>query len=304
MEPDDIQKLLIRNDSLFSHIHVVEQKFDIVPARKHFGMAINYTDLLPHRKQFISELVNTAVDWVYGKSKQDVIFERLIEEGRSRGNASAELVRSAHSKFRVADNANLLNGQFGELLLSNCIQRFMSAVPVLRKMPIATDAMHERFGADAIHYKKSNDVHLFYLGEAKSYKSSYKFNTAFEDALTSILNAYEGLFTELQFYLYENFIEPELQTVADKLLHGNLNGVEINLVSIIAYNETKKINGECEADIKKCIEAIIQDRFHNFDNSKIKIRENVILGRITYIVFPIWEFDELLNEFASLIIKG
>lgn len=303
MDPIDIQDLLLRNDSLFNHLHVVEQKFDIIPTKKHIGMAVNYTDIYPQRRGFICELVNTAVDWVYGRAKQEDIRQQLAKEGRSLGVASTELVRSAHSKFRKSENANLLNGQFGELLLSNCIQRFMSAVPVLRKMPIATDAMHERFGADAIHYKKSGDTHAFYLGEAKSYKSPYRFNAAFEDALTSILDTYASLDTELRSYLYEDFIEPELQTVVDQLVCGTLRNTKINLVSIVAYNETKEITGECEADIKKCIETIIRDRFLGFDNNKIKLRENVILGRITYIVFPIWEFDKLLEEFASLIMK-
>ena len=44
---------------------------------------------------------------------------------------------------------------------------------------------------------------------------------------------------------------------------------------------------------------IIEEKYKNFDNNKIDIDNNPILGRITYIVFPIWELDELLKEFQK-----
>ena len=54
-------------------------------------------------------------------------------------------------------------------------------------MRITTSKSHERFGADAIHYKIENGKNIIVLGEAKTYTSEYKFNEAFEDALNSIL---------------------------------------------------------------------------------------------------------------------
>ena len=36
-----------------------------------------------------------------------------------------------------------------------------------------------------------------------------------------------------------------------------------------------------------------------YDNEKIPIEENIILNRITYIVFPIWKLDELLKIFQE-----
>ena len=37
---------LIKNQALFSHIHIINQKFDIVPDAPHYGIAIDYVDLL------------------------------------------------------------------------------------------------------------------------------------------------------------------------------------------------------------------------------------------------------------------
>ena len=74
----------------------------------------------------------------------------------------------------------------------------MHAIPLLRKMSITTSANHERFGADAIHYKIENGKHIMIFGEAKTYTSSYKFNEAFEDALDSIINTYNQRRKELK----------------------------------------------------------------------------------------------------------
>lgn len=232
---------------------IVNQEFDIIPIKKHFGMSINYIDLQESRLQFIQELINTILDWVYSKSKQTKILDALNLEGRTIGNSYSELLSTAHDKFRTSDNGSLLHGQFGELLLSNCIQRFFSAVPILRKMPITTSPNHERFGADTIHYNYINGENLIYLGEAKSYTSKYKFNQAFEDALDSILSTYSNITKELRLYLHEDFLEPELQLIATDLINGKLKNVKIQLVSIISYDENKKILGSTEDEIKFAI---------------------------------------------------
>lgn len=84
-------------------------------------------------------------------------------------------------------------------------------------------------------------------------------------------------------------------------LDKTLDNVEVHLVSIVIYDETKKIKLTDESDIRKQIEKIIEDRYSEFDNNTIKIEENQILKRITYIVFPIWKLDELLAEFQNQI---
>ena len=40
----------------------------------------------------------------------------------------------------------------------------MKAVPLLRKMKITTSSQHERFGADAIHYKVENGKNINNFG--------------------------------------------------------------------------------------------------------------------------------------------
>ena len=90
-----------------------------------------------------------------------------------------------------------------------------------------------------------------------------------------------------------------MNTVAEAYLDKTLENVEIHLVSIIIYNETRKVNLTDENDIKKQIQQIIESRYHDFDNNKIPIGENPILKRMTYIVFPIWKLDELIQEFQS-----
>ena len=192
-------------------------------------------------------------------------------------------------------------GQMGELLLFHFIQHCMKAVPILRKMPITTSTRHERFGADAIHYKIENGKHIIFLGEAKTYTSIYKFKNAFTDAIDSILSTYDNHREELRLYVHEDFLDKEMNRVAEDYLQNRLKPTEIHLVSIVTYNETQKINFTNEADIKDQIKKIIRDRYAHIDKNKIDIENHPILKRITYIVFPVWRLDELVKDFQSRI---
>ena len=152
----DIEKRLINNDALFNNIYVVHQNFDILPCdTKHFGTSIDYQDLLELRDDFLNELYDTIVDWVFSSPRYVKLKEAALRKGKSESAASSEIQRKAQEKFRGDRNSDklLVQGQFGELLLFHYIQRFQKAVPLLRKMPIKTSSQHERFGADAIHFK-------------------------------------------------------------------------------------------------------------------------------------------------------
>ena len=282
-------------DSFFEKLFVIEQEYNIIPQKKHRGLAIKYIDMLERREEFIDELINNVVSWVYGNSKYNKLKKKFIEEEhRTESNANTKILQLARSKFRKLPNKNLLNGQFGELILFLCLKYFFNAEPILRKMPICTSASHERFGADAIHLKIDNGKYILYLGEAKSYISNYKFNTAFEEAINSIIKTYETHTKELDLYIYEDYIENEYQEVAEKYKNCNLENVEIHLVNIVIYNETEKIDKR--EDIKQQIENIIKERYEKFDFSKID-EKNPIIQRINYIIFPIWEFSKLLDKF-------
>lgn len=166
-------------------------------------------------------------------------------------------------------------------------------------MKITTSCKHERYGADAIHFKYNNNKPVIILGEAKTYTSKYKFNEAFEDAITSILNTYEVHRNELDFYTHEDFLDNEMNSIAEQYINNQLEDVEVNLVSIIVYNETSTLSGENRDTIRQNIMDIIAKRYSNFDKEKIDIKNNIILKRITYIVFPIWKLDELASDFQK-----
>lgn len=70
MTKEDIKTRLINNDALFKNIYVVEQQFDIVPEdRKHYGAAVSYQDIMELRSDFLEQLIDTVVDWVYSSEK-------------------------------------------------------------------------------------------------------------------------------------------------------------------------------------------------------------------------------------------
>lgn len=304
MEEKDVLKRLIKNDALFNYIHVITQRYDILPDDKdHIGTYIKYQDIDELRDDFLEELVDSIVDWIYSAPKFEQLKKKSMEKGKSDAAASQEIGRKARNKFRANHNDDklLIQGQMGELLLYHLIQHCMNAVPLLRKMPIMTSADHERFGADAIHYKIENGKHIIILGEAKTYTSKYKFNEAFKDALDSILNTYNQYRKELKSYVHEDFLDDEMNKIAEDYLNNKLDPVEIHLVSIITYNEISKINKTNQKYIQAQIESIIEERYKNFDNSKIDIDNNSILKRITYIVFPVWDLKELAERFQRML---
>ena len=304
MEEKDILKRLIKNDSLFNMIGVIVQQYDILPNNKeHIGAYIEYQDIQELRDGFVEELSDTIVDWIYSSEKYEEIKKKMVNSGMSEAAASEYIGRKAKNKFRANKNSEnvLIQGQMGELLLYHFIQKCMKAVPLLRKMNIATSSDHERFGADAIHFKIENDKNIIILGEAKTYTSKYKFNEAFSDALDSILNTYNKHRSELGLYIHEDFLDDEMNIVAEKYLNNTLKSVEIQLVSIVTYNELSQIDKIDENTIRNNIKKIIEDRYRNYDKNKINMRNNPILSRITYIVFPVWDLKELAEKFQKLI---
>lgn len=271
--------------------------------KEHIGAYIEYQDLQELRDEFVEELSYTIVDWIYSSEKYEEIKKNMVNSGMSEAAASEYIGRKAKNKFRANKNSEnvLIQGQMGELLLYHFIQKYMKAVPLLRKMKIATSPNHERFGADAIHFKIENGKNIIILGEAKTYTSTYKFNEAFSDALDSILNTYNNHRSELGLYVHEDFLDDEMKVVAEKYLNNKLKPVEIHLVSIVTYNESSKLNKIDETGIRNNIKKIIEDRYRNYDKNKIDMNRNPILSRITYIVFPVWNLKELAEKFQKLI---
>lgn len=299
-----IKNHLINNDSLFNYIYVIEQNFDTVPnTHNHYGASINYQDLKELRQEFLDELYDSIVDWVYSSEKYKELKDIAISNGKTDAAASNEISRRASEKFRATKNSDniLIQGQLGELLLFHFIQRLQGAVPLLRKMKITTSPEHERFGADAIHFKYEKEKPIIILGEAKTYTSNYKFNQAFEDAITSILKTYDNHRKEINLYVHEDFLEPEMNKIAEQYINNKLENVEVHLVCIVVYNETSDIKGNSREEIIQKITNVIENKYANFDKKKIDTETNSILKRITYIVFPIWKLDELAKTFQQMI---
>jgi hypothetical protein len=293
-----MEHLLSHTKLLVNQIYWFKQDFKIKPLKEHTGSAINWTDITIREHDFLNELVNTITAWVYDKQKvQQIVEERLLKTDGDLSNAASFLTSQAFSKFRPG----LPQGQFGELLLFNFIQHFFKAVPLLRKQRITTSVGHERFGADAVHYKKEGETNIIYLGESKCYESKYQFKTAFKISLESILNTVKTFNKELDLYVYDDFIESEVEDIAKKYKSNELENVHFEMICLIAYNETNKITGANEKEIKESIKSIIEERCNSIEESLFDAIDNKILDRINYIIFPIWELDKLLDVFQTKV---
>ena len=278
MDDETINNLLTNVDSLIKH--TCHFTFDLPKpeGKSHKGVSVNYTDLQERRSDFLRELKNTVCSWVYGKDKYNTLFKKELEKrGHDYQNASSHIDSLARGKFRKG----IPQGQFGELLLFNFLQYFFKAPALLRKMPLTTSRGHERFGADAIHYRKNDNQNIVYIGESKAYKSNYKFKQAFAESLNSIIDTYNSLQEELLLYTYDDFIDPKLQDIAEQLKDGELENVRYELVCLISYSELKKPLAECENEIKENIEGIILERFSSLGidiTNKDRSREAAILS--------------------------
>jgi len=293
-----MKNLLTHTESLMNHVYWFRQDFNIQPRKKHIGTTINYTDIFDREEDFLRELVNTISGWVYSKTKaKQIVDERILQTNGDPQNAYSFLTTQAFSKFRPGHP----QGQFGELLLFNFIQFFFKAVPLLRKQPIATSVGHERFGADAIHYRENGDEHHIILGESKCYKSKYKFNNAFKESLNSIVKTVMEFNNEMNLYTYDDFLEPELEDIAKQYKRNTLKNIRFEFVCLIAYNEDRDFKGNDEEEMKQSIRDVIQNRCASFDVNHFKSINQNILNRINYIIFPIKKLDSLLDKFQKQI---
>lgn len=286
--------LLSDTDSLMSQMFWFQQTISKPKAASHRGVAIKYVDLKEMKDSFIMELKSTATSWVYSKKKYNQLFQdELARRGNNSMSAHSYLQQVADQKFRKG----YPQGQFGELLLFNFIQHFFKAPPLLRKMPLTTNPAIERHGADAIHYKETGTVRQIILGESKCYESKYKFNEALKFSIDSINNSFNNFEKELILYAMDDFIAPELQGVAKKLIRGDLPDVRFELVCLVAYEETNKIGGSSESQIKTNIENCISNRWSGVADDIYEGIKTELIDRINYVVFPVWGLSKLLNDF-------
>lgn len=286
--------LLSNTDSLMNQMFWFQQTIGKPQAASHRGVAIKYVDLKEMKDSFTRELKSTAMSWVYSRKKYKQLFqEELVKRGDDDMNVQSYLQQVAEHKFRKG----CPQGQFGELLLFNFIQHFFKAPPLLRKMPLTTNPNVERHGADAIHYREDHNMRLFILGESKCYESKYQFNAALQASVDSIITSFENIENELILYQMDDFIDPELQSVAADLKDGKLSGVRFELVCLVTYEETKQIDGPTEEEIKANIETCITERWDKVPDSIYSGVRAPLVDRINYVVFPVWGLNALLGNF-------
>jgi hypothetical protein len=294
----DIEKLLTTADAFLRTVHLVEDHFDLEPRKQHLATVINYRDLQEMRAEFVRELVCLLVPYVYSPTKQAELIAILRAEGRDESAAHRNLFVRARKKFRPKH----VQGQLSELILSILLQHRFKAAPLVRKAPITTNPNMERNGADAIHIAGTPSKYVLYIGEAKTYKrANGSLHIALKDAVQDVVHKhYSNYANELDLYTFEDFIPPELETLARAFLDGRDVEAEVHLVCIVCYNQDYKPTGQSKSErLKSTIDYL------RIETSKFK-KATVLAGvdadlvpRINYILFPVQELDTLIEAFAE-----
>lgn len=288
------EDLLSHTDALMNQIFWFEQKISKPKAASHRGVTIKYVDIKPKRDAFIRELKSTATSWVYSNEKYTALFdEELKRRGNDALNAHSYLLQVADQKFRKG----CPQGQFGELLLFNFIQFFFGAPPLLRKMPITTNPGVERHGADAIHFKDTGREQIFFLGESKCYESRYSFNKALQKSVDSIVTSFDNIENELLLYEHDDFIDPRLRGIAEKLRNNKLDTPRFELVCLFVYEETTDVDAPVAAEIESNIKQCLEKRWADTKDDLYKNVRGPVVERIHYVAFPSWKLSALLSDF-------
>jgi hypothetical protein len=294
----DINALLAQTDAFINTMHCVRHSFGLTPEKEHIGTCINYVDLVEMRTQFIEELTNTIVTFVYAPDKQRNIRDAFVAEGREESAAWQSLYRRARKKFRASN----LQGQFSELLLCNLLQHYFKAAPLVRKMPLTTNPGMERNGADAIHIAREGDTYRLYVGEAKTYnRQNGSLRAALNDAVSDVVEKhYLRLHEELNLYTYEDFVPPELEDIARRFRDGTLTNVEVHFVCIVAFNEKGEITGATRAKRIESIERRLIEAAADAATAPVFARVSPdLIPRMNYILFPIREMAALIDAFEQ-----
>lgn len=294
----DLKALLTRTDAFIRTMHVVRDDFSLLPTKEHIATCVNYADLQEMRDDFVRELKNTILAFVYSPAKQQELVSTFEREGRDPGGAWSHLLEKARSKFRNKS----LQGQFSELLLSNLLQHYFHAAPLLRKMKITTNPALERNGADAIHIAREGDDFLLYVGEAKTYnRKGSSLRAALVDAISDAVSKhYPNHRNELDLYSHEDFLPPELEQIAQGYLNGTLTNVEVHLVCMVTYDSKEPISGMKRDEILDCIIGQVKREAAAARTHKLfKEISPALLPRLNYVLFPVREMDELITLFQK-----
>lgn len=73
----------------------------------HYGASIAYQDLQELREDFLVDLMDTIVDWIYSADKYAVLKEKETKKGKSEATAHASVQRRARDKFRKGSGNTL-----------------------------------------------------------------------------------------------------------------------------------------------------------------------------------------------------
>jgi len=296
-ESIDVKPLLNRIESLINTMYFVKAEVGLSPEKEHIITCLKYQGLNQMRSEFIHRLVNSIVKYVFSATELEQKGRELItEDSLDPADVHGEIFQQARAYFRASD----VKGQFSELLLFNFLQHYFEALPVVRKMGITTNPEVERHGSDAIHLGyDAIQGNVVFLGEAKTYPSGFK--PAFENAIKSIITAYNEHRNELQLYAYEEFLTPEVRTLMKDYLKGKID-LPVKLVVIVSYcsGETpeKTTKDDCH---KHYIEHVLHEctkiKDTHYKDADGKKMNPGLLAELNYILFPVNELDSLLRDF-------
>jgi hypothetical protein len=288
-------------DAFIATLHAVRCDFSLAPKKEHIATCINYADLLEMRTEFVRELTNTVTAFVYSSEKQRQVVDAFKLEGRAESAAWAQLLKKAHQKFRRSS----LQGQFCELLLSNLLQYYFKAAPLLRKMALTTNPENERNGVDAIHVARVGGQYVLYIGEAKSYdRQRGALKAGLVDAIRDVHRHYRDHRSELNLYTFEDFLAPELEQLARGYLAGTAQ-LEVQLVCIVAYDDKGMESGANRDELlKSAIDRALQEASNMSEHPVFKEIPANLMPRFNYIIFPIREMDRVIKAFAERIDHG
>ncbi|MDX2471862.1 MAG: SAVED domain-containing protein [SAR324 cluster bacterium] len=125
-------------------------------------------------------------------------------------------------------------------------------------MTLTTNSKLERKGANAIPLAQTNGKLQPYIVGCKTYfAEEYPFNKAVYASTKYIVNHFKDHRDELNLYSFDNFVTPELESICQEYLEGERGDIEVNLVCMVAYDNSTEITVSNQQDkLKSSIDSI------------------------------------------------
>jgi len=283
-------RLLPQMKSFLNTIHLIEHNINFKPeSEDHILASVNYNDISGFTTDnFCNELIDNMLNYFISQTNlQQKEKNNLTKDPRSLQN---QLRRQHNKSFNKLE----FNVQFLDLLTYNLLISLYKATPLLRILKL------DRRNSNVVHVAKNDDGYTIYY----IFSDIYNFGEdSFESVLTKGYNEIRSIAknsTKDSIYSIDDFIEPEVRPIAEKIMSGdvaNLENIKQKFIFLATFDDKKKFQSDTKYEVMCEINESISSKISS--GIKIPSLQSIIKKSLHYIVFPVYELNKIKKFFEE-----